>query len=597
MNIKSDIEKVETEVLLNRPLCEWRRLLSNDVNMYVLENSSNRTFFGKAYNDVNFSIYKQDSAKQVIVDSIYYLLQHKYFKMQSDEVNDRITEIVKSCVENLNRFLIHCSLGKSVEKNVKVLRPIPNYCIAFSNGVYDFKNGKWLFKYIINSNDDTFDKSIDYPLEFKDYYISWCLHIDFEPFLDSPVKKEDIPSFIEFCKKLCKDKNSENKCFELVWNMSHNPSDIFSIDKFKQLCETMGFCLYQGFLGYFVLLIGNGGNGKNSLFDGCFSNYRLTPMATRNTISEIENDKFTSGNLIDTHHNFAFENDGKTYEFSSKLKDLTGSEYQQAEKKGVDKMNVRMNIKFMFSSNDQDTLKFADTSNGLERRINVVELYWRYDKEKKFLLRNSDYYDTTFSQDNHELIDDETNAMMFCYLGMYGIANATDNWTKDFQFSYNDFKIKYKDINSSAMQMLNSLTYDKLSACIIGLLNAGKEKDVNIKCRLGNMTHTKIFEGQTFIDNPDFDKKLFVSKIVDTKTKDDDGNPIYQQGEFYSNALENGFWLELKFFLHLVNADLMNIPKLRKLFPNLKIERLTNNLPFIKMKICLDGNQIVIDND
>lgn len=594
----SDIaQDLEMKKRMERPLCEWRDLLSKDVNRYVLENSANQTFFGRAYNDVNFSTYKQDTAKQIIVDTLYYMLSHKYFKRQTDEINERITEIVKACTENLNRFLIHCSLGKSINNSVKVLKPLPNSCVAFSNGVYDFQKGDWLFKYIITASEDTCDKAISYPMEYQDYYINWCIHVNFEPFLGKPVRKDELPIFIDMCKEMCKSKDTESKCFELVWNMSHNPSDVFSIDKFKQLCETMGFCLYQGFLGYFVLLIGNGGNGKNSLFDGCFSNYRLTPMATRNTISEIENDKFTSGNLIDTHHNFAFENDGKTYEFSSKLKDLTGSEYQQAEKKGVDKMNVRMNIKFMFSSNDQDTLKFADTSNGLERRINVVELYWRYDKDKKFLLRNDDYYDTTFSQDNHELTDDEINTMMFCYLGMYGIANATDDWTKDFRFSYNDFKPKYKDVNSNTYGDLSKLTYTMVAESLITMIKDGRERDAGNSCRFADPMHTKLFSADTFKNDPDADKVEYVLKDVDTKAKDDDGNPIYESGVFYSNAVENGFWISIKMLGDLVHVNGLSVPKLRKLYPNMKVERRTDNLAYIKRKVSLDGEHIAVDND
>ena len=151
------------------------------------------------------------------------------------------------------------------------------------------------------------------------------------------------------------------------------------------------------------MLIGAGQNGKNSLFDGCFTN-RVVPIPASNDLESIENDRFITGALENKAHNIFLESTtvAKTYAESKVIKALTGSMYQTVESKGIQKYSGIINCKYIFAANDQDKLKFGDTTVGFRRRINMFEIFYQWDKEKRFLSRG-DYYDTTFSDSLSEL--------------------------------------------------------------------------------------------------------------------------------------------------------------------------------------------------
>ena len=59
------------------------------------------------------------------------------------------------------------------------------------------------------------------------------------------------------------------------------------------------------------MLIGSGQNGKNSLFDGCFSN-RVIPRPAANDLDAIEGDRFITGALENKAHNIFLETSAKT---------------------------------------------------------------------------------------------------------------------------------------------------------------------------------------------------------------------------------------------------------------------------------------------
>lgn len=257
---------------------------------------------------------------------------------------------------------------------------------------------------------------------------------------------------------------SRNYCFELLYNISHNSLNQFDMKRFTHLCEILGYSVLQSFAQYFVMLIGSGQNGKNSLFDGCFTN-RVVPKPASNDLDAIENDRFITGSLENKSHNIFLETSAKTYTESKMLKALTGSMYQTIEQKGVNKYSSVINCKYIWAGNDQENIKFSDDTTGFRRRVNMMEIFYQWDSRKKFL-SSGDYYDTTFSDSLDELKNDIMNTTAYVYFAMYGIMIGTKNWTKNFQFTENDWNATYFDVDFTIKENIRRLTLRQILAYI-----------------------------------------------------------------------------------------------------------------------------------
>lgn len=446
VTINDIADSVNTEALLKLPLTDWRPILTTECGVYVY----NETYLAKRFDGINYKFCEKDTAKEILIDNLYALLRFKYFPKASEEVDERINQIVKSFTANLKTTLRKVSFDNSSDSIIVKL--IPDYCIAFRNGVYDFLHDKWLFKYSIVDVKKIANKLYIYD---PSYIIQWYLDYDFEP-LPIQITNTKLADFVDFMKSITKDPKTRNFCFELVYNMAHDEQDLFSMEKFEHLSQILGYLMLQSFSQYFIFLIGSGQNGKNSLFDGCLTN-RLIPRPASNSLDSIEQDRFITGALENKAHNIFLETSPKTYTQSTMIKALTGSMYQTIESKGVSKYSGIINCKYLFSGNDQDRIKFSDNTHGFRRRINMFEVYYQWDDKKKFMSRG-DYYDTTFSDSLTELKQDITNTTAFVYLAMYGIMIGTKNFTQNFKLIHNDWRIKYADIDSELKERIERLS-------------------------------------------------------------------------------------------------------------------------------------------
>lgn len=442
--VKSVIDAVDTSALLARPLPLWRPVLANECDVYVF----GENYIGKRFDQINYKYCEKNEAKEILVDNLYALLRYKYFPKTSEEIDKRISDIVNSFTANLKTTLKKVSFDKS--SDAEVVKMLPDYCMAFRNGVYNFKDNKWLFKYDILKLDLISNTIYAYDPQ---YIIQWYLDYDFEP-IGLDITKMKLIDFVEFMKEQTKE--DRNYCFELLYNIAHNSKNEFDIKRFNHLCEILGYTCLQSFSQYFIMLIGSGQNGKNSLFDGCFTN-RVIPRPASNDLDSIENDRFITGALENRYHNIFLETSPKTYTESKMLKNLTGSMYQTIEQKGISKYSGVINCKYIFAGNDQDKIKFSDSTTGFKRRINMLEIWYRWDPAKKFL-KDSDYYDTSFSDSLIELKDDVLNSTIYAYFAMYGIMSATNNFKKNFQFTENDWNFKYSDMDLDLKDRVESLT-------------------------------------------------------------------------------------------------------------------------------------------
>ena len=540
-------------------LVDWWPTLAKECQVYVFDD----TYLAKRFDQINFNFCSKDTAKEILIDNLYALLRNKYFPKLTDESQDKIERIIKSFTTNLKTVLIRVSFDKDAE--CEKISFLPDGCVAFRNGVFDFRNNKWLFKYTKipmpkNSN-------YIYIYDFQ-YIIRWYMDINFEPLEEIDINNITTTDFIELMKAL--DEDSRNYCFELMYNISHDVSHLPSIPRFEHLCQIIGYVCLQSFVQAFEILIGSGGNGKNSLFDGCFT-AKVKPTPANVDMKSLEDDKFVTGALENHSHNFFFETEAETMIKSKMLKQLTGSMYQMVEHKGEDRHGSILNCRHIWAANDQDKLKFGDTTPGFRRRINIFEIFFKWDSKKKFM-NNTDYYDTTFSNDLHEIKNDISNVVFFIYFAMYGIKLATNNYTKQFEFTYNDWTLQYTDIDFDLREKIENISKESIAKWIIYPKNrlSGKEMfyDFDRHCLYlsESIRQYGINNYDQFIDN----------FIIDRE----------DSGLFLNYFVEHDVYMSVRHIQELVGD--MTIPRtfsqtLKKTYNINQFVTLTGNKPYVKV--------------
>lgn len=520
--------KVNTAMNADMPLNEWRKILSRECGVFVY----NEGFIAKRFDHIQYVFVDKDAAKEILIDNLYALLRFKYFTAHSDEIDKRIQEIVSSFTTNLKTSLLRVAFEWESQTKHHIIKLIPNSAIAFRNGVFDFFKNDWVFKYNVEAITENMNIMYSYD---SSYVIMWYIDIDFQP-LDFSVKELNFEDFVDLMKELAKE-GQKNYTFELLYNMSHDTAHNFSFNKLKHLSEILGYTLLQQFTQSFVFLMGSGQNGKNSLFDGCLTPF-LVPRPAANDLDSVENDRFITGSLENKYHNIFLETSPKIYTQSTMLKALTGSMYQTIESKGINKYSGVLNCKYIWAGNDQDKIKFRDTTPGFRRRINIFEVWYRWDKSKKYL-EQGDYYDVSFSSDLREFKNDISNTIIYIYCAMYGLLNATKDFKEDFSFTYNEWRQEMGDIDINLKHQITSLTLSEIAAYIY------QNEETKNECKV-----------------------LFYSH---------DGKRLYRSIQYY-NVYKNSDYVEM--IKNLVDSNFVrisdeasfyiNIPLLKKLLSNVQ---------------------------
>ena len=561
-SIKTKLNNIADGITTNMydqfSLVDWWPILARECQVYV----HNESYIAKRFDQINFNFCTKDTAKEILIDNLYALLRNKYFPKATDEIQDKIDKIIKSFTTNLKTVLIRVSFDEDAEcQKVKFL---PDGCIAFRNGVYNFREDKWLFKY--NKIEMVKNMNCIY-LYDTSYIITWHVDINFEP-LPFNINDTTLEDFIELVKGL--DKEQKNYCFELMYNISHDVEHKFSMDKFKHLCQILGFVCLQSFSPSFEVLVGSGGNGKNSLFDGCFTS-RVRPAPANIDMRSMEEDRFTSGALENHPFNFFFETEAETLIKSKMIKQFTGSMYQTVEHKGEDKHGSIINCKNIWAANDQDKLKFSDTTAGFRRRINIFEIWYKWDPKKKFL-QYGDYYDTSFSEDLSEIKSDISNVIMFIYFGMYGIKLATGDFSHTFKFTHNDWKLQYTDIDFDLKEKVENITQNKLAQWFNYPKNreAGRTMFFDLNRKALHLSDTLKEYG---INNYD----EFINNFI----KDEDGNDL-----FLNYFVEHDVYMGLRHIQELIGD--LSVPRqftsvFKKTYNVNQFSNLTGNKPYVKV--------------
>lgn len=557
MDINKIAQKVDTSALLSRPLSDWRQILASECDVYVF----GENYIGKRFDQIHYKFCEKNEAKEILVDNLYAMLRYKYFPDQSEDVDERIARIVSSFTSNLKTTLKKVSLDKTTD--AELVQFIPNYCIAFRNGVYNFKDGEWLFKYDIIRVENISNTLYSYD---KKYLILWYLDFNFEP-MPISLKDDSLEDVVEIMKEITKMPKTRNFCFELLYNMSHDIYDRFDITRFQHACEVLGYLLLQEFSQNFVLLIGSGQNGKNSLFDGCFTPF-VIPRTASNDLDALENDRFITGSLENKYQNIYLETTAKTYSDSKGIKNITGSMYQTIESKGVNKYSGIINCKFVFAGNDQEKIKFDDTTTGFKRRINIWEIYYHWDSDKRFL-KSGDYYDTTFNDSLSELKNDIGNAIMFVYFGIYGIMLATKNFTDNFKFTYNDWKLQYANIDTETKEAIENVD----AQMIVSYINKNEDNYKACKELFYDLNRVKLFKSHSM-------------KTLGYNSYDDMIEMLRHDDQIITFFIENDVYINLK-LLQKISGDILKTPttftqSLKKLYDLNDIPRMGTNQAYVK---------------
>ena len=239
----------------------------------------------------------------------------------------------------------------------------------------------------------------------------------------------------------------------------------------------------------------------------------------------------------------------------------------------------------MFSANEQEKFKFGDISDGFRRRINMFELFYQYDPDLKFMKRNPDYYNTTYSSDLHEMSNNLLNSTTFIYLAMFGIKLATKGFTKTFEFSRNDWKDEYSDIDTEIKGKFKALTTDKFIKWIDDLQ---KSKGPTLKTMFLDTT----------LPVP--------TSLASSKVLEDFGfsSPSGLWKMLKDEELRNDFFTDNAVFVNLKNikgilgekvmADKTFAANFKKLFPNAHYIKYSNSDQYVKLKF--EGQKIKLLN-
>lgn len=566
----SDIAlSVDQQVLISRPLADWLPILADDCQVYQIDNGG---FLAKRFSQINFSFCDIKTATEILVDNLHALLRNKYFVILTDEALDRTIQIVNKMTTNLRAVLKTVTFNKrnlGENKSLFYIQEIPDACIAFRNGVYDFRKANWLFKY------DKLQLSTGATLvEYdKNYFVRWYINYNFEP-LDFSLTDISLEDFVQVLREL--NDVQRNYCFELVYNMSHTSDHKFDINRFEHMCQILGYTCLNSFSQHFVMLIGAGQNGKNSLFDGCFTPH-VIPKPSANDLDAIEQDRFITGTLEGHAHNIFLETCAKTYRESKNIKSLTGSPDQTIEHKNIAKYSGIVNCKFVFAGNDKQEVKFSDTTNGFLRRINMFEIFYTWDSKKEFL-KNGDYYDASFSQDLRELKNDQLNTTIFVYLAMYGIKSATNNFENVFEFTHNEWNAEYADIDHDLKKVVEKIKCEHmLSWCRASKenMNVGKTAIFSASTRR-NIIYSIVDENDVQIFGS-FESLVNASKHIDELNED-----VYCGSDYIEDIDELFISLPfLKNFLDISTSQSMFNRNLQKIYGTNCISRMGANVACI----------------
>ena len=584
----------EKRALQNVTLLQWAEILSNSCNVYRL----GEQYLAKSFDSVEYKLCSEDTARDILLRNIDVLLYYHYFPRSSDEESRRVEDIKAFCSKRIASMVKKVRFREEGEDGI-YLAPLPASCIAFNNGVYDFATSSWLFKYEKVKIDDS-KYLITYPNKYR---IMWFINQDYAPHLfeNIPLSSLSFEEFVQYMKVEDEEKTSDPKkksmFFELLYNMSYDEEAKFNLHKCLHLAEIFGYLLYAPFVQQFVFFVGDGSNGKDSIFDAFFRDL-IVPIPAGNNIMDLENDKFVLGSLVGVGQNICSETETSTITRSAILKQLTGSQFQTIEEKGVDKYTGYMNCKFVFAANNREQLKFKDTSTGFRRRINMYECFYQWDKWKNFLKLYPGTYDTTYLRS--EELRQNDGFEEFLLTAMYGIKSATNNFTAPFNFTENDYEFKeYADLDEDLIKKIKNISIQDVRLFFDVRSNEDPEYGLTIFYSTDGQPLYKDTGRSGYMEGRKKDSYInIISKSLfyrDLTTEQMNEGEIPMDHWFFEG---NEFFIRMDFFYDVIRPGMTRTKftvDLKKNFPNCVTRRIQNNVNYIKCNFDTNG-YLILEN-
>lgn len=605
-NIEERIDEISGSALRKKlieiPLSEWAVKVADEVSVYRL----GEQYIAKSFDEIPYRLCSKEKAQDILEENLDALLTFKYFPKATDEETDRIREIKKYCVNRIASSLIKVKFSED-GSNARLMRPLPSSCIAFNNGVYDFKADDWLFRYETTEIEgDGSKKLISYS---PDWRIMWYINRDFTPVTmavdengkfhaEEKEEKEgrvsplelSFEEWIDFMKDL--DETRRSRFFELFWNMSYGADYRFSESKAEHLAEIFGFLVYPSFVQNFVFFVGDGSNGKDSMFDGFFREM-IRPIPVANSVSSLEEDKFVIGSLVGASQNISSETETSVLRKSAVLKQVTGSQYQTIEEKGVDKYTGYLNCKFVFSANRKEQLKFGDSSVGFRRRINMYECFYQWDKAKRYLSLMKGTYDTGYN-DLSELREGDS-LWEFFYTCMHGVSLATKGFTERFSFTENDFNAsEYAEEDETFRTTIEGLSVSQFRTHV--KMDLG-DLDYMFVTEDGNSLYRDKGSKSHFAFMDYYPKKSYREALIDSLTYNDKATEENGQQPIGQYFLDNNIYVSIWALLEICDyhgTKTKFTQDLKKSYPNCRIRRFGANRPYVLCSFGADGKLVIM---
>ena len=605
-NIEKRIDEISGSALRKKlieiPLSEWAVKVADEVSVYRL----GEQYIAKSFDEIPYRLCSKDKAKEILDENLDALLTFKYFPKATDEETERIKDIKKYCVNRIASSLIKVKFSED-GSNARLMKPLPSSCIAFNNGVYDFKADDWLFKYETTEiQGDGSKKLICYS---PDWRIMWYINRDFTPVsmavdengrfhAEEKEEKEgrvsplelSFEEWINFMKTL--DDTRKSRFFELFWNMSYGADYKFNESKAEHLAEIFGFLVYSSFVQNFVFFVGDGSNGKDSMFDGFFREM-IRPIPVANSVSSLEEDKFVIGSLVGASQNISSETETSVLRKSAVLKQVTGSQYQTIEEKGVDKYTGYLNCKFVFSANRKEQLKFGDSSVGFRRRINMYECFYQWDKAKRYLSLMKGTYDTGYN-DLAELREGDS-LWEFIYTCMLGIRLATKGFTERFSFTENDFNAsEYAEEDETFKSTIENLSVSQFRTHV--KMDLG-DLDYMFVTEDGNSLYRDKGSKSHFAFMDYYPKKSYKEALIDSLTYNNNATEENGQQPIGQYFLDNNVYVSIWSLLEICDYNGTKTKftqDLKKSYPNCRIRRFGANRPYVLCAFGADGKLIIM---
>ncbi len=240
------------------------------------------------------------------------------------------------------------------------------------------------------------------------------------------------------------------------------------------ICEYIGYMFKREYTPFqtFVIIQGAAGTGKSALFKIIIQLLEKVNVSSVG-LQELANDRFMGANLVDKLANIKSDLPDKFVPEPSQIKNLTGDDYLQVQRKGEQPYNYLNHAKLLFSANRTPAIA-AD--EGIDRRGIVVPVIGRVQAERD---ETGDLDLTPFAK--------EVNSFAYYCIKTYSKAITNGNkWsltsqiiqaTDDWLYKGDDIKQWTDDhlLKAEGRRPTSQLIYDEF---VRDMNNAGQTKQI-----------------------------------------------------------------------------------------------------------------------